>query len=68
MVAECRSTTMLEGEHLGDVLIERLRAGASDPELVLRAVLNAMAIDGRLAPPGEALRSLCARIQAALEP
>lgn len=59
---------MLEGEHLAEVAIERIAAGTSDTELILRLILGVQAIDGRLVPPGPALRACCARIQRAIEP
>ena len=59
--------TALEGERIGAKAAARAAAGCSDPDLLMRAALQAMALDGFMAPAGPALRAAMRQIQKALE-
>ena len=45
-------------------LIARVTAGASDPDAVLRGLLDCAAESGRVIPPDTRLRAFCSRLQA----
>ena len=57
----------IEGERLGVKAVERVSDGCSDPDLLMRAVLQAQALDGIMAPAGPALRAAMRQVQKALE-
>ncbi len=57
----------IEGERIGAKAVERTAAGCSDPDLLMRAALQALALDGFMAPAGPALRAAMRQIQKALE-
>lgn len=60
-------TASIEGEQLGANALQRITGGCSDPDLLMRLVLNACAVDGLMIPPGPALRSAMRQIQKRLE-
>ena len=62
-----RVADAIEGERIASGALERVSAGCSDPDLLMRAVLQAMALDGFMAPAGPALRAACRKVQKALE-
>lgn len=57
----------LEGEAIGGKAVDRIAAGCSDPDLLMRTALQALAVDGFTAPAGPALRGAMRRVQKALE-
>jgi hypothetical protein len=57
----------IEGERIGVVALDRIAAGCSDPDLLMRAVMRAMAVDGHVVPLGQALRATCRQVQKRLE-
>lgn len=57
----------IAGECIGSGVVERVMAGCSEPDALMRAVLNAVAADGWTIPPGPALRAACRAIQKRLE-
>ena len=52
-----------EGRALAAEAIKRTRAGTTNGDEVLRAVLSALASDGRVIPPSPALRGACEMFQ-----
>lgn len=57
----------IEGEAIGAKAAEQITAVCSDPDLLMRACLRAMALDGFTAPAGPALRAACRAIQKRME-
>lgn len=57
----------IEGERIGSAAVVRVADGCSDPDLLMRAVLQAMALDGFMAPAGPALRAAMRQVQKTLE-
>lgn len=58
----------IEGERAANVALERIAAGTSDPELLTRAVLRALAADGRVMPaPPPTLAGFLRRVQKSIE-
>lgn len=57
----------IEGERIGVKAVERVSDGCSDPDLLMRAALHALALDGFTAPAGPALRAAMRQVQKALE-
>lgn len=67
MTAHDTSLATIRGSAAGNALVERIAAGCSDPDAMLRTITAAMAADGFLVPPGPTLRGACRAIQKSLE-
>jgi hypothetical protein len=55
--------TQHQGEETAAHVIAAVRAGTSDPDYLMRALLRAAVDGGVMVPPTSALRGLCARLQ-----
>lgn len=58
---------VLEGDAIAGRSLARIAEECSNPDEILRAVLAALAVDGRILPPSPALRGACRAIQRRLE-
>ena len=52
-----------QGEVIADRCVGAIRQGASDPDLVMRCVLQVLADAGCVAPPTTLLRGFCGAVQ-----
>lgn len=57
----------LEGEKAAVAALDRITAGCSDPDLLLRGILNVLADEGLIVPPVTRLRGYCRALQKRLE-
>ena len=57
----------LEGEQAAQSTLDRIAAGCSDPDLLLRGILNVLADEGLIVPPVTRLRGYCRALQKRLE-
>lgn len=58
---------VIEGGAIAGRSLARIADRCSNPDEILRAVLAALAADGRILPPSPALRGACRTIQESLE-
>lgn len=55
-----------QGELIAERAIDRLQAGTSDPDALMRVLLRVIADSGALVSPSSLLRGFCAEVQRAI--